>query len=76
MEEKRKGFYDLCNLINKHKRKVTLSEIIQEVCNEGWYNDFKRIGYNSVIRRIKKHNEKYGESTNLAYASEFPYDDI
>lgn len=59
MEQKRKGFYDLCNLIKRHKSKVTFSEIMEEVIAEGWYNDFRRIGINSVIRQINKHNEKY-----------------
>lgn len=76
IEEKRKGFFDLCNLLKKYKRKVTLSEIINEVIQEGWYNDFKRIGYNSVVRRINKHNEKYENTNPLPYASDIPYDDI
>lgn len=67
MEEKRKGFFDLCNLIKRYKRKVTLTEIIEQVCKEGWYSDFKRIGYNSVIRQINNHNEKYPNSTEIPY---------
>lgn len=69
MIEKRKGFYDLCNLIKRHKRSVTFSEIVEEVCKEGWYSDFKRIGINSIIRRINNHNAKYPGSTDLPYSN-------
>lgn len=66
MEEKitvndirRRGFYDLCNLLNKHKEKITYSDVIKEVIAEGWYSDFRRIGMNTVIRQIERHNKKY-----------------
>lgn len=59
MEEKRKGFLELSNLIKSYKRKVTYTEILTKVCNEGWYNDFKRISQYTVKRAIERNNEKY-----------------
>ena len=40
---RRKGFYDLCNILNRHKGKVTISDLIREITEEGWYDDFIRI---------------------------------
>ena len=67
MEEKRKGFFDICNLIKKHKEPITLHDVIVEVCEEGWYTDFKRIPFNSVIRQINNHNKKFPKTTELPY---------
>ena len=64
---KRKGFLDLCNLLKKHKEKVTISDLVREVTEEGWYNDFKRIGYNTIIRQLNKHNSKYKSATIHPY---------
>ncbi len=76
MDTKRKGFIDLCNLLKRYKRKVTLSEIIEKVAEEGWYNDFKRIGTNSVIRQINRHNREYPNATELPYYGDNTYTDI
>lgn len=67
MEEKRKGYYDLLNLLNRYKRRVTYSDLIETVCKEGWYSDFKRIGFNSIIRQINNHNRKYPGGEELPY---------
>lgn len=66
-DERKKGFYDLCNLLNKYKRVVTLTEIIIEVCDQGWYKDFKRLGNNTIIRQINNHNAKYGSTDMIEY---------
>lgn len=59
MEEQHKGFYDLTNLLKNFKRPVTYKEVVEVVCKEGWFSDFKRLGFNTVIRQINRHNEKY-----------------
>lgn len=64
---RRKGFFDLCNLLNKYKRVVTVTEILKAVIDEGWFSDFKRLGYNTVIRQINNHNAKYGCSDMIEY---------
>ena len=58
MEERRKGYLDLSTLIRKHKDKVTYEQILVEVCNEGWYKDFRRINIITVTNAIKRHNDK------------------
>ena len=60
MENKRKGFLDLANLLRKFKGPVTYKDVILEVCKEGWVSDFNRLGSNTVTRQINNHNEKYG----------------
>lgn len=64
---KRRGFLDLCNLLKRHKSKVTISELVREVTEEGWYDDFMRIGYNSIIRQLNRHNSKFKGSTIHPY---------
>jgi len=59
IEEKRKGHYDLYNILNKYKRAVTFTEIYEEVAKEGWIKDFNRMGINSISRAINNHNKKY-----------------
>lgn len=70
MEEKRKNFFDLCNLLKRYKRKVTFSEVLKVVCEEGWYKDFMRLGRNTVIRQINRHNAQYPNSIELPYQTE------
>ena len=76
MGKERKNFFDLCNMLNKYKRPVTLTEILRQVISEGWYSDFLRLGKNTVIRQINNHNEKYGGGIKLPYDTEEPYEDI
>lgn len=76
MEKERKNFFDLCNMLNEYKRPITLTEIIKRVANEGWYNDFLRLGKNTIIRQINHHNAKYKGGIRLEYDSDDPYDDI
>lgn len=76
MEEKRKGFYDLCNLLKRYKRKITLTEVVKIVVAEGWYNDFKRIGVNSIVRQINRHNRDYPNALELSYEGIDTYNDI
>ena len=76
MEKERKNFFDLCNILNEYKRVVTLTEIIKRVANEGWYNDFLRLGRNTITRAINYHNAKYKGSIMLPYDADEPYDDI
>lgn len=70
MSEKRKGFLDLCNLLKRYKRKVSYSEIFETVCKEGWYSDFARLGHNTVIRQINRHNNQFPNAAEIPYNSE------
>lgn len=65
MEERRKGFLDLSTLIRKHKDKVTYEQILVEVCNEGWYKDFRRLNIITVTNAIKRHNDKVDAKNNV-----------
>lgn len=67
MSERRKGFLDLCNLLKRYKRKVSYSEIFETVCKEGWYGDFKRLGDNTVIRQINRHNKQFPNAEEIPY---------
>lgn len=67
MDNRKKGFYDLCNLLRRYKRPVTMTEIIKTVAEEGWYNDFMRLGINTIIRQFNNHNAKYGSTDMMEY---------
>ena len=67
MDDRKKGFFDLCNLLKRYKRPVTMTEIINVVAEEGWINDFLRLGKNTIIRQFNNHNEKYGSSDIMEY---------
>lgn len=66
MEERRKGFYDLTNLLRRFKGPVTYTEVTKAVCEEGWVADFLRLGYNTINRQINRHNAKYN-------GTQYPY---
>ena len=66
-DNRKKGFYDLCNTLNKYKRVVTMTELLETVCNEGWYSDFMRLGKNTIIRQFNNHNAKYGSTDMVEY---------
>lgn len=65
-----KGFLDLCNVLNRHKEKVTLSDLIREVTEEGWYDDLMRLGYNTIIRQVNRHNRKYKNAIIHPYSTD------
>ena len=66
-DNRKKGFYDLCNTLNRYKRVVTMEELLDTVCNEGWYSDFIRLGRNTIIRQFNNHNAKYGSTDMVEY---------
>ena len=66
-DERKKGFYDLCNLLNKYKRPVSMLEIIKAVNEEGWYQDFMKIGKKTIARQFNNHNAKYGSADMIDY---------
>lgn len=67
MDNRKKGFYDYCNLLNRYKRPITMTELLRTVIDEGWYNDFKRLGKNTIIRQFNNHNAKYGSTDMMEY---------
>ena len=59
MNKEQHGFFSLSETLRSYKRPVTVSEILKRAAEEGWSDKLLRLGHNSIIRQVNRHNEKY-----------------
>lgn len=59
MNKNQNGFFSLSETLRSYKRPVTITELFERARNEGWLPKLMKLGHNSIIRQINRHNEKY-----------------